>query len=135
MAIEHVLDVEFDEVIESRRGTLFRFLGYIKHLLPSPSSPDVTVMTAAAKTLGHIAEISGNALGDHFIDVEIPKAIGLLQTDKDTSKYAAVLIMRELAMNSPGQIHAHVGLVLDKIWSPLRDSRVRFNFNPIPTLL
>lgn len=82
-------------------------------------------MLAASKTLGQIAEIGGAAFGERFMDYEVPAAIEFLQPDKqDSYKYAGVLILKELARNSPTYFHSHIGLVLDNVLVPLRDSRV-----------
>jgi FKBP12-rapamycin complex-associated protein len=84
-------------------------------------------MLSASKTLGQIAEIgsSGAALGEGFMDFEVPAAIDVMQADKqESSRYAGVLILKELARNSPTFFHAHIGLVFDKIPIALKDKRV-----------
>src|SRR5258705_10265635 len=89
---------EQEETIESKRN-LFRFYNYVKHLLPNH---DVNLMLAASKTLGCIAKIGGSAFGERFMDYEVPAAIELMQPDKQESpRYAGVLILKELAKNSP----------------------------------
>lgn len=118
-AIDRLLEIEGDETIEAKH-TLFRLFNYVKSLLPSP---DVNVMIAASKTLGRIAEMGGTAFADQ-IDVEVPRALEALQSDKPEGRHAAVLILRELARHSAAHFHPHVGLVLERIWLPLRDSRV-----------
>ncbi|TFY65865.1 hypothetical protein EVG20_g5221 [Dentipellis fragilis] len=121
LAIDHLLDVDGEETIESKRN-LFRFYNYVKSLLPNS---DINVMLAASKTLGQIAEIGGAAFGEHFMDFEVPAAINLLQGDKqEPGRYAGVLILKELARNSPTYFHSHIDLVFDKILVPLRDTRV-----------
>ena len=121
MAPDHLLDVDGEETIEFKQN-LFRFYNYVKSLLPNS---DLNVMLAASKTLGQIAEIGGAAFGEHFMDYEVPAAIGLLQGDKqEPGRYAGVLILKELARNSPGYFHSHIDLVFDKILMPLRDPRV-----------
>lgn len=119
------MDVDGGETIESKRN-LFRFYNYVKSLLPNP---DVNIMLSASKTLGQIAAIGGAAFGEHFMDYEVPAAIGLLQGDKpgdkqDASRYAGVLILKELARNSPTYFHTHINIVFEKILTPLRDARV-----------
>lgn len=119
--LDHLLDVEGEESIESKRN-LFRFYNYVKHLLPNP---DVNLMLAASKTLGQIAEIGGAAFGERFMDYEVPAAIEFMQPDKAESfRYAGVLICKELARNSPTYFHSHISLVFDSIILPLRDQRV-----------
>ncbi|PSR71034.1 hypothetical protein PHLCEN_2v13082 [Hermanssonia centrifuga] len=121
LAIDYLLNAEGEGTIESKRN-LFRFYNYVKSLLPNP---DINVMLAASKTLGSIAEIGGAAFGEHFMDYEVQTAIELLQADKqEPGRYAGVLILKELARNSPTYFHSHIGLVFDKILVPLRDARV-----------
>jgi len=82
-------------------------------------------MLAASKTLGQIAEIGGAAFGERFMDFEVPAAIELMQPDKQESpRYAGVLILKELARNSPTYFHSHISIVFDNILVPLRDTRV-----------
>jgi FKBP12-rapamycin complex-associated protein len=82
-------------------------------------------MVAASKTLGKIAEIGGAAFGERFMDKEVPAAIELMQPDKQESpRYAGVLILKELARNSPTYFHSHIAIVFDNILVPLRDPRV-----------
>jgi FKBP12-rapamycin complex-associated protein len=121
LAIDHLLDVDGEETIESKRN-LYRFFNYVKSLLPDP---DINVMLAASKTLGQIAEIGSAGFGERFIEKEIPYAISLLQGDKqEPGRYAGVLILKELARNSSAYFFAHINLVFEKILIPLRDSRV-----------
>jgi len=82
-------------------------------------------MVAASKTLGKIAEIGGAAFGERFMDKEVPAAIELMQPDKqETPRYAGVLILKELARNSPTHFHSHISVVFANILVPLRDPRV-----------
>jgi FKBP12-rapamycin complex-associated protein len=120
--IESLLKLnEQEETIESKRN-LFRFYNYVKHLLPNH---DVNLMLAASKTLGCIAKIGGSAFGERFMDYEVPAAIELVQPDKQESpRYAGVLILKELAKNSPTYFHSHISIVFDNILGPLRDQRV-----------
>ncbi|KAI0046207.1 atypical/PIKK/FRAP protein kinase [Auriscalpium vulgare] len=121
LAIDHLLDVDGEETVESKHN-LFRFYNYVKALLPNG---DINVMLAASKTLGQIAEIGGPAFGDRFMDFEVPAAIGLLQGDKqEPGRYAGVLILKELARNSATYFYPHIDLVFDKILVPLRDARL-----------
>lgn len=118
---DHLLDADGEGTIESKHN-LFRFYNYVKSLLPSA---DINVMLAASKTLGKIAEIGGAAFGEHFMDYEVQTAIEMLQADKqEPGRYAGVLILKELARNSPTYFHSHIGLVFEKILVPLRDTRI-----------
>ena len=120
--VDHLLDTDNGEAVDSGRN-LFRFYNYVKALLPDH---DINVMLAASKTLGNIAEIGGAAFGEHFMDFEVQSAIEMLQADKlqESSRCAGVLILKELARNSPSYFHSYVGLVFERILVPLRDSRL-----------
>ncbi|KDR80665.1 hypothetical protein GALMADRAFT_222261 [Galerina marginata CBS 339.88] len=121
LAIDKLIVIDQEETIESKRN-LFRFYNYVKHLLPNH---DMNLMLAASKTLGRIAEIGGAAFGERFMDFEVPAAVELMQPDKQESpRYAGVLILKELARNSPTYFHSHIGIVFDNILVPLRDQRV-----------
>ncbi|EIN09563.1 FAT-domain-containing protein [Punctularia strigosozonata HHB-11173 SS5] len=118
-AIDQLLSVDTEETLESKRN-LFRFYNYARSLVPDP---DINIMLAASKTLGHIAQLGGAAFGDRFMDFEVQSAIGLL-SGAETNRYAGVLILKELAKHSPNYFHPHIGLVFEKILVPLRDARV-----------
>lgn len=116
------MDVDQEETIENRRN-LFRFYNYLTTLLPNS---DLNVMVAASKSLGKIAKIGDQVLGERFIEHEVPDSIELLSsTDKtEQSRYAGVLVLKELARNSPMYFIQHISLIFDKILLPLRDPRV-----------
>lgn len=116
---DHLFHSEVDGNIESKRD-LFRFYNYVKYLLPNP---DINVMLAASKTLGRIAEVGGAAFGERFMDLEVPAVIELLEKS-EAGRYAGVLILKELARNSPTYFHPHIDLVFTHILIPLRDSRI-----------
>ncbi|KIJ55748.1 hypothetical protein M422DRAFT_24274 [Sphaerobolus stellatus SS14] len=122
LAIDHLMDVDQEETIENRRN-LFRFYNYLTTLLPNP---DLNVMVAASKSLGKIAKIGDQVLGERFIEHEVPDSIELLSSNDRTeqSRYAGVLVLKELARNSPGYFVQHINLIFEKILLPLRDPRV-----------
>ncbi|EPS96224.1 hypothetical protein FOMPIDRAFT_1167701 [Fomitopsis schrenkii] len=121
LAIDYLLNAEGEGALEAQRN-MFRFYNYVKTLLPNP---DINVMLAASKTLGHIAAVGGSTFGDHWLDYEVQAAITLLQAEKqEAGRYAGVLILKELARNSPTFFHSYIGLVFEKILVPLRDTRV-----------
>ena len=78
-------------------------------------------MLAASKTLGKIVEKGGAEFGEGFMAKEVPDAIDYLQGE---TRYAGVLILKELARHSAVYFHSHIDLVVNKILVPLRDARV-----------
>jgi serine/threonine-protein kinase mTOR len=123
--VDHLLSVVGEEAVEPKRN-LFRFYYYTRSLMPDA---DFSIMLAASKTLGRIAHLGGAAFDDRFVDFETQSAIELLSAEKQTNKteanrYAAVLILKELAKHSPVYFYPHIGLVVEKILIALRDTHV-----------
>ncbi len=145
-AIESLIVLES----EDNSARLYRFYQYLKPNLPCN---DVTVMVAAARALGEsaagttwrgierkrdwadlttthskgrVSKFGGQSLGDQFIEFEVLRALDFLQGGdrNEGARYAAVLIIREMANNVPHLFHVYVGRVLDRIWVALRDARV-----------
>ncbi|KAG6864919.1 hypothetical protein C0991_006407, partial [Blastosporella zonata] len=79
-------------------------------------------MLRASKTLGRIAKIGGVSFGESFMDKEVPAATAIMH--HESSRYAGVLILKELAQNSPMFFHSHIGSVLEQVLLPLRDQRI-----------
>ncbi|KAJ7623177.1 phosphatidylinositol 3-kinase [Roridomyces roridus] len=131
LAMDLLLDIDGEEILDSKRN-LFRFYNYVKHLLPDP---DINLMLLASKTLGkivlaasksinHVSSVGG-AFNESFMDHQVPAAINLIQPDKQESpRYAGVLILKELARNSPTYFYPHIPLVFANILVPLRDQRL-----------
>jgi FKBP12-rapamycin complex-associated protein len=59
------------------------------------------------------------------MEFEVKRALEWLSSDRHESRrHAAVLVLRELARNSPTLFYAYVPQVLDLIWTALRDPKV-----------
>lgn len=82
------------------------------------------MLAYAARALGRLA-IPGGALTAELVEAEISSALEWLQTDRqENRRFAAVLIIRELARNSPTLLYAFVPQVFDCIWVALRDPKI-----------
>jgi FKBP12-rapamycin complex-associated protein len=77
-------------------------------------------MIPAARVLGRLATSQSTFTAD-LVDGQVERAIEWLQGDR--SRLAAVLVLRELAINSPTLIYASVPRILDLVWIAIRDSR------------
>ena len=115
------------DITETKRN-LYRYFVYANALLPNR---DTQVMVEAAQTLGRIAHLGGPTFGEQFMDFHVGQAVELLQKPSSTNgRYAAVLVLAELAKTTPVYFHSHISLVLEKIMLPLRDSQVRKESEP-----
>ena len=98
-----------------------RFSGYLRAAL---RSNDNAVLLFAARALGHLA-IPGGALTAELVESEMKSSLEWLESDRQESRrFAAVLIIREFAKNSPTLLYAFVPQVFHCIWGSLRDPKV-----------
>jgi FKBP12-rapamycin complex-associated protein len=117
IAIESLIHFEGDDA--ASRTT--RFSGYLRAAL---RSNDNDVLVYAAEALGHLAT-PGGALTAELVESEVKGALEWLQSDRQESRrFAAVLIIRELAKNSPTLLYAYVPQILEYIWVAIRDVKV-----------
>lgn len=69
--------------------------------------------------------IAGPNLGESWFTKEIGQALVLLEDSRqEVGRFSGVLVLHQFAYNAPGLFHPFVPRVLEKIWIPLRDSRV-----------
>jgi hypothetical protein len=111
---DNVVQIQLAEVNEMISTNLYRFYGLVKTLLPRQQ---------AASSLGLIIRHAGVTFGDALIDFEVEAALNTLNRHERDRQFA-LMILSELAKNSPGNFYKHVELVLEQIWVPLRDARV-----------
>lgn len=81
-------------------------------------------MVVAARALGRLAT-PGNPLTAELVDSEVKAALEALQAERvENRRFAAVLILRELANNAPTLLYQYVSQILEVIWVALRDPKV-----------
>ncbi|KAL6718509.1 phosphatidylinositol kinase-related protein kinase tor1 [Lecanora helva] len=117
LAIEQLITFDGDDPAQKTT----HFSNYLRAAL---RSNDNAVLVFAARALGHLA-IPGGALTAELVEAEIQSALEWLQTDRqETRRFAAVLVIRELARNSPTLLYAFVPQIFDCILVALRDPKV-----------
>jgi FKBP12-rapamycin complex-associated protein len=114
--IDNLVQIQLPEVNEIVSNNLYRFYTLVKNLLPRQQ---------AAISLGIIIRHGGVTFGDALIDFEVEAALNMLNQNERNRQFA-LMVLSELAKNSPGNFYKHVELVLQQIWVPLRDPRVSF---------
>lgn len=120
LAIDRLLEIEHDDAVETRATKYYRFYQYVKAALHF--STDVDLTGAATKTLHRVLELGGN-FGDAFMQQEVPRLLEGLKNEKDYNRYGAVIILKAFARHFSHQFSAFVDVVLEWIWTPLRDPR------------
>ncbi|ORX52573.1 phosphatidylinositol kinase Tor2 [Piromyces finnis] len=117
LAIDKLIDFDGEE----NTTKITRFANYLRFVLPGN---DLQTMVLASKALGRLAQ-SGGTLTPEFVEFEVKRALEWLQGDRHESKrYAAVLVLKELAQNAPILIYAYVPKILNLIWVVLKDPKV-----------
>ena len=117
LAIEQLITFDGDDAAQKTT----RLSNYLRAAL---RSNDNAVLIFAARALGHLA-IPGGALTAELVEAEVQSALEWLQTDRqETRRFAAVLVIRELAKNSPTLLYAFVPQIFDCILVALRDPKV-----------
>ncbi|KAI2189712.1 phosphatidylinositol kinase- protein kinase tor1 [Ophidiomyces ophidiicola] len=117
LALDRLID--FDGVDAALKTT--RFSGYLRSAL---RSNDNTVLLYAATSLGRLAK-PGGALTAELVESEIQSALESLQSERqENRRFAAVLIIRELAKGSPTLLYGFVAQILELVWVALRDPKV-----------
>ncbi|KAL3862460.1 hypothetical protein ACJMK2_008424 [Sinanodonta woodiana] len=97
-----------------------RFANYLRNLLPSS---DVGVMEMAAKAVGILALSSGTYAAE-YVEFEVKRAIEWLTGDRhEGRRHAAVLVLKELAVNTPTFFFQQVQQFFDSIFNAVRDPK------------
>ncbi|KAJ9193158.1 hypothetical protein DTO166G4_6595 [Paecilomyces variotii] len=117
LALDRLID--FDGVDAAQKTT--RFASYLRSAL---RSNDNAVLVYAARSLGRLAK-PGGALTAELVESEIQSALEWLQSERQEGRrFAAVLIIRELAKGSPTLLYGFVPQIFELVWVALRDPKV-----------
>ena len=97
---------------------------YSNYLRAALKSNDYSVLDAAARALGHLAR-PGGAYTAELVEAELTSAFEWLQPEskQESRKLAAVLLIRELARNSPTLVYGFIPQIFDLVWNALRDPK------------
>ncbi|GAM22047.1 hypothetical protein SAMD00019534_052220 [Acytostelium subglobosum LB1] len=127
MAIDELIDVDYDE----NASKVTKFANYLRIGL---STNDLTVMLMASKALGRLARSSGTLTAD-IVEFEVTRALEWLSGDRyENRRHAAVLVLKELAQNSPTLFYVHAANFVDQIWVALRDTKVAIREGAVEAL-
>ncbi|XP_032242839.2 serine/threonine-protein kinase mTOR [Nematostella vectensis] len=97
-----------------------RFANYLRNLLPSN---DTAVMEMASKAMGRLALTGGTFTAD-YVEFEVKRALEWLGGDRNEGRrHAAVLVLRELAVNAPTFFFQQVQPFFDNIFNAVRDPK------------
>ena len=118
-AIDQLTDVKMGENV----GKINRFATYLRDVFTPTCEPQLA--EAASRALGHLV-LTGGVLTADVVESEVKRSLDWLESaDRvEARRYAAVLILRELAANAPTVFNVHVPAFIDAIWPALRDPKL-----------
>eukprot|EP00794_Sanderia_malayensis_P007416 gene7416-8236_t len=97
-----------------------RFANYLRNMLPCN---DVSVMVMRAKAVGKLAQVGGTFSAD-YVEFEVKQALEYLAGDRSEGRrHDAVLVLKELAVNTPAFFFQHVQAFFDNIFNAVRDPK------------
>lgn len=117
IALDKLIDFEGDD--NTQKTT--RYAHYLRSVI---RGNDTSAMGLAAKALGRLAT-PGGPLTAELVESETRQALEWLSIDRqENRRFAAVLLLRELAKNSPTLFYSYIPQVMELIWVALRDAKV-----------
>jgi FKBP12-rapamycin complex-associated protein len=117
----HALNALIDFKGDDAGQKTTRFASYLRNVM---RGQDTTSMVVAAKALGRLAK-PGGTLTAELVEAEVKGALEWLQLERsENRRFAAVLILRELAKNSPTLMFSWTAQIFEVIWVALRDPKV-----------
>jgi len=114
-----------DELLDVAEAQIIRFANYLRMVFQQAGdSTDHLLLKTASKALGHLTR-NGGTLAAETVEFELRRSLEWLEGDRSESRrYAAVLVLKELAENSPGLFNTYIGTFLDHIWATIRDAKL-----------
>lgn len=123
MVIDELIDVPYEE----NETKIIRFANYLRMVFQqSGDHSDNQLLKSASKALGHLARAGGTLAAD-IVEFEVKRALEWLEVDRsEQRRLAAVLVLKELADNTPTLFNVYVDTFLDHdhIWVSLRDPKL-----------
>ncbi|XP_047975858.1 serine/threonine-protein kinase TOR-like isoform X1 [Salvia hispanica] len=117
-AIDELIDVEIGE----NAVKVGKIANYMRTAFEAKREPETLVI--ASKVLGHLARAGGAMTADE-VERLVRIALDWLRGDRvEYRRFAAVLILKEMAENASTVFNVHVPEFVDAIWVALRDPKL-----------
>uniref|UniRef100_A0A5B7BS83 Serine/threonine-protein kinase TOR n=1 Tax=Davidia involucrata TaxID=16924 RepID=A0A5B7BS83_DAVIN len=114
-AIDELIDVTLGESVSK----VSKFSNYMRTVFEVKRDPEILVL--ASKVLGHLARKGGAMTADE-VERQVRNALEWLRGERvEYRRFAAVLILKEMAENASTVFNVHVPEFVDAIWVALRD--------------
>lgn len=130
-----VIDELIDVAYEENETKFTRFANYIRMVFQqSNDHSDGSLLKMASKALGHLARAGGTLAAD-IVEFEVKRALEWLEGDRsEQRRLAAVLVLKELAFNTPALFNVYVDTFLERIWETIRDPKTNIRIAAVEAL-
>ncbi|KAL1192594.1 Serine/threonine-protein kinase TOR [Cardamine amara subsp. amara] len=127
-AIDELTEIGFGE----NATKVSRFAGYMRTVFELKRDPDILVL--ASRVLGHLAR-AGGAMTSDEVEFQMRTAFLWLGEDRvEYRRFAAVLILKEMAENASTVFNVHVPQFVEAIWVALRDQQLQVRERAVEAL-
>ncbi|KAM7479086.1 hypothetical protein LguiA_027299 [Lonicera macranthoides] len=114
-AIDELIDLTLGE----SASKVSKFTKYMQTVFEVKRDPKILIL--ASKVLGHLARAGGAMTADE-VERQVKTALDWLRNERvEYRRFAAVLILKEMAENASTVFNVHVPEFVDAIWVALRD--------------
>lgn len=118
-AIRELIDLQLGEIATK----IAKFASNLRHIFEHKT--DSEVLVNASRALGHLAA-TGGALTADVVEYQVKKSLEWLQEPRvENHRFAAVLILKEMAENAPTVFNVHVSDFIEAVWVALRDPKMQ----------
>ncbi|KAM7263834.1 hypothetical protein ACFE04_001517 [Oxalis oulophora] len=125
-----------DELIDAGLGEnaskVSKFSNYMRTVFELKRDQDILIL--ASKVLGHLARAGGAMTADE-VEFQVKTALDWLRGERvEYRRFAAVLILKEMAENASTVFNVHVPEFVDAIWVALRDPKLEVRERAVEAL-
>ncbi|XAR52952.1 Non-specific serine/threonine protein kinase [Bertholletia excelsa] len=127
-AIDELIDVSLGE----NASKVSKFSTYMRTVFEGKRDPEILLL--ASKVLGHLARAGGAMTADE-VEWQVKNALQWLHGERvEYRRFAAVLILKEMAENASTVFNVHVSEFVDAIWIALRDPTLQVRERAVEAL-
>ncbi|KAK9097076.1 hypothetical protein Sjap_022573 [Stephania japonica] len=127
-AIDELIDVDFGE----SASKVSKFSNYMRTIFEVKRDSEVLVI--ASQVLGHLARAGGAMTADE-VEHQVKTALDWLRGERvEYRRFAAVLILKEMAENASTVFNVHISEFVDAIWVALRDPMLAVRVRAVEAL-
>ncbi|KAF0683063.1 Aste57867_24843 [Aphanomyces stellatus] len=123
VAMDHLVDLF---IADNNDSKIVEFAHALVKVFEKTSNNELLTLRAAGKALGHLVSSGGTFLIEFVEEYHMKPALSWLGNENfQVRRQAAVVILRELAVNAPAILFRHVDTFFDVIWNAFGDSKLQ----------